>query len=92
MFFYYPFQREEFRKHYHQRSNAESTFSMVKAKFWDHVRSQTDVALKKEVLTKFLCHNIVGVHQSHVELGIEPVFWQKEQAERPDVLPLVQPG
>ena len=40
-------------------SNVESTFSMVKAKFRDHVRSKTDMAMKNEVLCKFLCHNIV---------------------------------
>ena len=27
-----------------------------------------------EVLCKFLCHNICVVHQSHIELGLEPVF------------------
>jgi hypothetical protein len=39
------------------------------------VRSKTDVAMKNEVLCKFLCHNICVVHQSHIELGIAPVFW-----------------
>jgi transposase len=75
MFHYFQFRREEFLRHYHQRSNAESTFSMVKAKFGDSVRSKSDVAMKNEVLCKFLCHNIVVVYQSHIELGIEPVFW-----------------
>jgi transposase len=75
MYFYYHFRRDEFLKHYHQRSNMESTFSMVKAKFRDHVRSRTDVAMKNEVLCKFLCHNICVVHLSHIELGIAPVFW-----------------
>jgi transposase len=94
LFFYYQFRREDFLKHYHQRSNAESTFSMVKAKFRDDVRSKTDVAMKNEVLCKFLCHNIVVVHQSQVELGIAPVFWQDETGDdRPaDVLPLTRPG
>jgi transposase len=92
MFFYYQFRREEFLKHYHQRSNAESTFSMIRAKFRDHVRSKTDVAMRNEVLCKFLCHNIVVVHQSHVELGIEPVFWGEKPApeESPDILPMVR--
>jgi transposase len=95
MFFYYNFRRDEFLKHYHQRSNAESTFSMVKAKFRDHVRSKTDTAMKNEVLCKFLCHNIVVVHQSHVELGIEPMFWKDEKPqppENPDILPLARPS
>jgi transposase len=80
MFHYYNFRREEFLKHYHQRSNVESTFSMVKAKFRDHVRSKIDTAMTNEVLCKFLCHNIVVVHQSQIELGIEPVFWGSEPA------------
>src|SRR5205823_4483435 len=49
MFLYYQFNREEFEKHYHQRSNAESVFSMVKAKFQDHVLSKCDVAMRNEV-------------------------------------------
>lgn len=78
MFFFYQFKRDEFAKHYHQRSNAESTFSMLKAKFRDHVRSKTDVAMRNEVLCKFLCHNICCVIQSQCELGIEPTFWTEE--------------
>jgi transposase len=95
LFHFYSLHREEFLKHYHQRSNAESTFSMIKAKFRDSVRSKTDVAMKNEVLCKFLCHNIVVVHQSQIELGIEAVFWgdrPAEDAERPAVLPMVRPG
>ena len=75
MFLYYQFNREDFMAHYHKRSNAESVFSMIKAKFRDNVRSRTDVAMKNEVLCKFLCHNICCVIMSQVELGIEPVFW-----------------
>jgi transposase len=95
MYGYYQYRREEFLRHYHQRSNAESTFSMVKAKFRDHVRSKKDVAMKNEVLCKFLCHNIVVVHQSHIELGIEPVFWKDKPAqddEPPMILSLRRGG
>jgi transposase len=95
LYFFYQFRREDFLKHYHQRSNAESTFSMVKAKFRDHVRSKTDIAMKNEVLCKFLCHNICCLIQSQCELGIEPVFWQDEEeapAKSADVLPMVRPG
>jgi transposase len=78
LYLYYQFRREEFLKRYHQRSNIEATFSMVKAKFRDHVRSKTDVAMKNEVLLKVLCHNIVVVHQSAIELGIAAEFWTDE--------------
>lgn len=83
MYLYYQFNREDFMAHYHQRSNAESVFSMVKAKFRDNVRSRTDVAMKNEVLCKLLCHNICCVIKSHLELGIEPVFWKNEDAAPP---------
>jgi transposase len=92
MLSYYLFRREEFLRHYHRRSNAESTVNMVKAKFRDHVRSKTSTAMKNEVLCKFLCHNICVVIQSQCELGIEPVFWQDEPKGPCDVLPMRRPG
>jgi transposase len=75
MFHYFNLHRDEFLARYHQRSNVESTFSMMKAKFGDGVRSKLDVAMKNEVLAKCLCHNICCVIQSMYELDIEPVFW-----------------
>ena len=75
MFHYYSLNKEEYMAHYHKRSNVESTFSMVKAKFRDHVRSKTDTAMKNEVLCKLLCHNICCLIMSQCELGIDPVFW-----------------
>jgi transposase len=93
MFHYYSFHREDFLKHYHQRSNVESTFSMVKAKFRDHVRSKTDTAMKNEVLCKFLCHNICCLIQSQCELGIEPAFWSDKPAPvTSEILPFAQPS
>lgn len=74
MFFYYKFQQNDFLQHYHKRSNAESVFSAVKRKFGDNVRSRTDVAMKNEVLCKFIAHTICVVHHENLELGIEPVF------------------
>jgi len=69
------YNRDEFMSHYHKRSNVESTFSMMKRKFGDSLRSKTDVAMINETLCKVLCHNIVVlIHEMH-ELGIEPTFW-----------------
>jgi transposase len=79
MFHFYSLNREKFEKHYHQRSNAESAFSMVKAKFRDCVRSKNETAMKNEVLCKFLAHNICVLIMSQIELGIEPVFWGEAQ-------------
>jgi transposase len=93
MYLYYSFRREEFMQHYHQRSNVESTFSMVKAKFRDHVTSRTPTSMKNECLCKLLAHNLCVVHQSHIELGIEPVFWGEENraSEAPVTLPFAKP-
>lgn len=78
MFHYFHFKREEFCQHYHKRSNVESTFSMIKAKFGDSVRSRTDVAMRNEALCKVLCHNICCLIQEMHELGIEPEFWNSK--------------
>jgi hypothetical protein len=54
----------------------ESTFSAIKRKFGDSVRSKTEVAMVNEVLCKILCHNICCLIQEQCELGIEPIFWK----------------
>ena len=77
MFHHFSLRREDFLAHYHKRSNVESTFSMIKAKFRDNVRSKTPVAMVNEVLCKLVCHNIcVLIHETH-ELGIEVNFQGK---------------
>ncbi len=73
-FAFFTLYREEFLQSYHKRSNVESTFSMVKAKFGGSVRSKTEVAMKNEVLAKILCHNICCLISAFHELGIEPAF------------------
>jgi transposase len=74
MFHYFMLKRDEFLEHYHKRSNVESTFSMLKRKFGDSLRSKTDTAMINEALCKVLCHNLVVlIHEMH-ELGIEPIF------------------
>ncbi len=75
MFHYFMFKRDEFLDHYHRRSNVESTFSMVKRKFGDALRSKTDTAMVNETLCKVLCHNLVVLIHEMYELGINPVFW-----------------
>jgi transposase len=76
MFHFYKYRQEEFLEHYHKRSNVEATFSMVKRKFGDSVRSKSYLAMRNEVLCKFLCHNICCLIQSIFELGIEPDLFE----------------
>jgi transposase len=77
MYHYFNFRKQEFLQHYHKRSNVESTFSMMKRKFGDSIRSKTDTAMTNEVLCKVLCHNLVVLIHEMYELGIDPVFWNK---------------
>ena len=74
MYNYFTYNREEFMEHYHLRSNVETTFSMMKAKFTDMIRSKYKTAQMNEVLLKVLCHNICVLIQEMAELGIEPNF------------------
>jgi transposase len=75
MYHYYQFRRAEFLEHYHKRSNVESTFSMIKAKFGASVRSKLPDAQVNEVLCKILCHNLCCLIQSSYELGVDASFW-----------------
>ncbi|HKS26212.1 MAG TPA: transposase [Pyrinomonadaceae bacterium] len=74
LFHYYSLHRDEYMKEYHKRSNSESTFSMIKAKFSERIRSKTATAQVNEALCKVLAHNICTLVQSMYELGIEPDF------------------
>jgi hypothetical protein len=59
---------------YHRRSNVESTFSSMKRKFGEILRSKTPVSQRNELLLKALCHNIVCViHEIH-ESGATAMF------------------
>jgi transposase len=80
---------EAFYRQYHKRSNAETTFSMIKAKFGGFVRSKTPVAQRNEVLCKVLAHNLCVLVQAFFELGVHPEFWQ---SGRPILAPETKPS
>ena len=77
LFHYYSFKRDEFLAHYHKRSNVETVFSMIKARFGERLRSKTETAQINEALTKVLCHNLIVVIQSMYELNVTPEFWSE---------------
>lgn len=79
LFHYYSFKREEFLTHYHKRSNVETAFSMIKAKFGERLRCKTETAQVNEALCKVLCHNLCVVIQSMYELNVAPEFWSAPQ-------------
>lgn len=92
MFHFYQYRRDEFLSHYHKRSNVESTFSAVKRKFGDSLRSRNPVAMVNEALAKFICHNLCCVIRSQIELGVEAEFWQAEESSERDVIPFRRGG
>lgn len=71
MFYHFQLNRDDYLSRYHKRSNVETTFSMVKRKFGDHLRSKTQTARVNEVLAKLLCHNICVLIQEMHELGLD---------------------
>jgi transposase len=76
----FMFQREEFLAAYGKRSAIESTFSAVKRKFGQSVRSKTFTAQVNEILCKVLCHNLSCLVMAMHKLGIEPSFLRKVTA------------
>lgn len=80
MFHFYNLHREECLTDYHKRSNVETTFHMIKAKFGQRLRSKTLTAQVNEALCKVLCHNLCVVIQSVHELGVESSFSTDEAA------------
>jgi transposase len=74
LFHFFQMNKDEFLPAYHKRSNVESTFSALKRKFGDTIRSKSPVAQRNEALLKVLCHNIVCViHEIH-ESGAAAMF------------------
>ena len=74
LFHFFQLQRDEFLAHYHKRSNVESTFSAMKRKFGDTIRSKSPVAQRNEALLKVLCHNLVCVIHEVTESGATATF------------------
>jgi len=67
-------ERDAFLARYHQRSNVETVFSMIKGKFGDSVSSKSDAGQMNEVLCKVIAHNLCVMVQAFYELGIEASF------------------
>jgi transposase len=73
-FHWFCFNRDSYLTHYHQRSNVESTVSMVKRKFGDSVKAKNELAQKNEVYAKFVCHNVCVLIAEMYGLGVQAIF------------------
>lgn len=74
MYHLFAYNRDEFLRKYHKRSNVETAFAMIKSKFGDAVMSKSPMGMANEVLAKVLCHNVVVVGQAVHEFGVDPAF------------------
>jgi len=75
MYHQFAYQRDTFLSRYHQRSNVETTFSMIKAKFGDSLKSKSDTGQMNEVLCKVICHNLCVLISCIHEIGLDvPTF------------------
>lgn len=82
MFHYVALNEAEFLQHYHQRSNAETLFSMVKRKFDQHLMAKDEIGLVNEVYCKFLAHNIVVLANAMYQHDLKPSFMPEAVSPR----------
>jgi transposase len=83
--------QEHFLAHYHRRSNVETVFAMMKARFGAAVASRLPTAQVNEVLAMCVAHNLCCLVKAIFTAGLAPAFWQDAPAALPSQLPEVQP-
>lgn len=74
MYHWIALNRDTFLTNYHKRSNVESAFSMIKAKFGGSVRGKCETSQRNEVLAKVVCHNLSVLVHAHRSYGVQPQF------------------
>ena len=67
--------QDKFLPHYHRRSNVETVFAMIKAKFGAAVLTRLPIAQVNEVLAKCVAHNLCCVVKAIFTAGLAPTFW-----------------
>ena len=73
-FHYFQLHHDEFLEYYHKRSNVETTFSAIKKKFGENIKSKNHVAQENEMLCKIIAYNITVLIHAMFELGVSPKF------------------
>jgi len=79
--------QERFLAHYHRRSNVETVFAMMKARFGASVASRLPTAQLNEVLAMCVAHNLCCLVKAIFTAGLAPTFWQDAPAALPSQLP-----
>jgi transposase len=75
--------QERFLAHYHRRSNVETVFAMMKARFGASVASRLPTAQVNEVLAMCVAHNLCCLVKAIFTAGLAPAFWQDAPAALP---------
>jgi transposase len=75
--------QEEYWRHYHQRSLAETGNSMLKTRFGHYLRSRVPHAQYAESMLRCICHNVACLVMAVQELHVEPRYWTPSPAELP---------
>lgn len=70
----WKYNQPEFAKHYHQRSNVESTFSALKRRFGDFCRCKKQESQENEILCRIVCFNASVLSKSLLLYNIKPEF------------------
>ncbi len=68
-FHYFQLHKDDFLEHYHKRSNVESTFSAIKKKFGESVKSKNRIAQENELLCKIIAYNITVLIHEMIQLN-----------------------
>ena len=73
-FYHFQNNKEDFLKHYHKRSNVETTFMAIKRKFGETLKSRNRTAQVNELLCKILAYNITVLINCMYTRNVVPVF------------------
>lgn len=79
--------QERFLAHYHRRSNVETVFHMMKARFGASVASRLPTAQVNEVLAMCVAHNLCCLVKAIFTAGLAPTFWQDTPAALLSLVP-----
>jgi transposase len=79
--------QERFLAHYHRRSNVETVFAMMKARFGASVSSRLPTAQANETLAICVAHNLCCLVKAIFTAGLAPTFWQDAPAALLSLVP-----
>lgn len=65
---------ERYMRKYHQRSNIETGFHMIKTNYGDNLMTKSFIGNENEIKVKFLCHNLCCLIQEAFENNIDINF------------------